>query len=1588
MKSKHLRLALTGFISILLIATITAIACAPAAPPDQGADPNEESRTAEQSSPTKTPTPTLDPECRKIHDPDPTSTKMITVCPEPGPKNVHHNLRRAYNDHMKAKEEHQQGPRSDQPPPARKLTLIINIDTVENGQTVQDFIALHDTGVVEVINGIDPPNTVQIWVYNIDLGLVNTIAAMDGVAEVVEPPRSEPQGSSLHPLIQPASTASAIMGSAAWNEAGIQGQGVEIAIVDQDFRTFDTRVLPKLQAPVKYLCFDSTTGTAAEGTLPYPITAATPIPADFSSCSINSPTSPAPHGTEVTDAAVDVAPQATYYIAKVDSALQLDHAVEWLTAKRLDNADSTRPYSNTSNDSFDVDLINHSVAYQWEGPGDGSPITSATRTTSQLKNSNVAISRGVLWVNAAGNYAKRTWFSRTPNFNPQNYLDVDPANANDCNTVKIKQGTDYFFQARWNGTWGSEDKNIDIFLQGPFGITSQPPPISHQSMTTQTGLTGDNPYETLSINLPSIPQPTRPTPITEADYCLWISKADPTDRLNWIQVQMFSGEGNLAYSTPTGSINNPAESSNAGLIAVGATDNAATPTVKDFSARGPVPEPHPNGRTEPDLVAPNTTIPGTSFSAPRIAGVAALAIQAIGNRGEYDQPHEIVDYLKAGATNHASPDNDLGHGLPRLPKPTPPENVAIEQVSADNKLTLTFDHTTWDAAKADHTNVNYVFRILKSVTHQSDPIEISSGKITGRPTSPSIEITNLEYNAEYWATVKTCAGSTALHCGPESSTSIGLTIEPLAAPLNLTATLKWDKIILSWEAVPGATGYRVFNPNYPHLFNRTSNTNYEELIGHRYGANFTFAVQAYTSSTTSDVSNHSKISTPLVTPPVNLRFTSKPGTTNIFDITFDHTNWPLRAEAADGLFYEVRVTAQEGNHRPRTFHPPHRFENDAQPFARTVEQFDYHSFYFAQARTCLTTNSRHCGPFSTPTPTVFPDRPGGKIYRSETLVISDGETAIVRWNPTHPDNTYDVGLYNTEDDVYDPSMFDPQDFDTSNGQTGLTTGHGIISDVTRPTREHVFAVLVNSPHAQHLPTPAGFLRSLYDPIYRASQRKTLDDIQFRWLDPILLHAPYLDFGSQILIQWDWDHASALHEIQVWDGTAGKWVTLRLHEETSPNIPFIKWETIYNALINNVPSSRPLYIRARGIYGDNIDEWSPTLEIPPGADASPPIEPRPPTLPDVSDFQVSTTERTTTSASLSWAQSQGATSYEIDSGNADNRVTSTDTSATVDNLEPNTEYTFRVRARNGLDTSEWSTPVTITTHPVAPTGLQASPRPDSVRLTWDPVNGVDGYEVTVVGSDSTTSSSNTDAVIDGLTSGSTYSFAARSQSAERRSVWSDPITVTLPPATPDVTAQGIANGKVQLSWSAVTGVTSYKVHQCDRHTGTWRTHPYTEQGQAQPFSITSSTTSATISGLTDQITYTFRAASVNDHGTSWSQPIDGTPGTEPPNAPQSSPGGKLCPSEGTVPSNLQATVTTSAVSLTWTPGTKPRYVEQKVLRRVAGVSPIDWTEISVASNDNAYTDTQGVSGTRYIYRIQALKANGVGDISNNQEVTFP
>ena len=230
------------------------------------------------------------------------------------------------------------------------------------------------------------------------------------------------------------------------------------------------------------------------------------------------------HGTKVVERLISIAPEAKIYISNPRNNLQLKQAVNWMTAGNQDN-DGTEigpapSYVTSTNNNFNIKVINHSRSYLWDGPGDGSSPFRTSERYSPLNSADDAISNGAIWVNSAGNEGERTWFSRDITYNA-NFVKFDPAvDISICNMVDLKADHDYTFQLRWSGPWPRADQDLDLYLFGPVQSDGLRPMIA-ESETVQNGDDSDEPFETITVEIE-----------TDADYCLFVRNKHFCEKLH------------------------------------------------------------------------------------------------------------------------------------------------------------------------------------------------------------------------------------------------------------------------------------------------------------------------------------------------------------------------------------------------------------------------------------------------------------------------------------------------------------------------------------------------------------------------------------------------------------------------------------------------------------------------------------------------------------------------------------------------------------------------------------------------------------------------------------------------------------------------------------------------------------------------------------------------------------------------------------------------------------------------------------------------------------------------------------------------
>ena len=233
-----------------------------------------------------------------------------------------------------------------------------------------------------------------------------------------------------------------------------------------------------------------------------------------------------------------------------------------MTAKSQDNVRTilggyrpeigpTPSYDSSANDDFNIKVINHSRSYPWDGPGDGSSRTTQLPIYSPLDSADYAINNGAIWVNAAGNYGERTWFSRDLVYNA-NFVKFDPAvDISICNMVKLKADHDYTFQLRWSGPWPGADQDLDLYLFSPEQDDNRRIQLE-ESETVQNGGNSE-PFEIIEAMQIA----------TTGQHCLFVRNKDTEKNPDWMQLQLHATNDDEAALRSVlnrlGRIGNPAQ---------------------------------------------------------------------------------------------------------------------------------------------------------------------------------------------------------------------------------------------------------------------------------------------------------------------------------------------------------------------------------------------------------------------------------------------------------------------------------------------------------------------------------------------------------------------------------------------------------------------------------------------------------------------------------------------------------------------------------------------------------------------------------------------------------------------------------------------------------------------------------------------------------------------------------------------------------------------------------------------------------------------------------------------------------------------
>ena len=336
--------------------------------------------------------------------------------------------------------------------------------------------------------------------------------------------------------------------------------------------------------------------------------------------------------------------------------------------------------------------------------------------------------------------------------------------------------------------------------------------------------------------------------------------------------------------------------------------------------------------------------------------------------------------------------------------------------------------------------------------------------------------------------------------------------------------------------------------------------------------------------------------------------------------------------------------------------------------------------------------------------------------------------------------------------------------------------------------------------------------------------------------------------------------------------------------------------------------------------------------------------------------------------LTWSAVSGATSYRVyrsESRGTGYSLLGTTSSTSYVNTGAavGKTYYYRVKAVNSAGTSAYSNIVSGRAKAAIPAAprvtIGTSSASGKPQLTWAAVDGAAKYEIyrstqqstgySLLGTTTSTSYVNTGAAV-----GKTYYYKVRALNVDGAAgAYSSTVSgaaKAVAPAAPTVTMTYSDSGKPKLTWSAVSGATSYRVYRSE------------SRGTGYSLLGTTSSTSYVNTGAAVGKTYYYRVKAVNSAGTSaYSNIVSGTARTPAPAAPvlkggTSSASGK--------PQLIWAAVDGAA--------------KYDVYRS----NSADGTFSKVGSTDKTtYVNTGAVQGVTYFYKIRAVGASGASGFSN-------
>jgi hypothetical protein len=322
-------------------------------------------------------------------------------------------------------------------------------------------------------------------------------------------------------------------------------------------------------------------------------------------------------------------------------------------------------------------------------------------------------------------------------------------------------------------------------------------------------------------------------------------------------------------------------------------------------------------------------------------------------------------------------------------------------------------------------------------------------------------------------------------------------------------------------------------------------------------------------------------------------------------------------------------------------------------------------------------------------------------------------------------------------------------------------------------------------------------------------------------------------------------------------------------------------------------------------------------------------------------------------------------------------------AVVTGLANGTAYTFTVAAVNAVGAGAESArsagvvPSVAAAVPSAPTIGTATPGNGTATVNWTApsqpgTSPVLGYVITTSGPGGRTVLAGrgaTSATVPGLTNGATYTFTVAAVNASgtgARSAPSNAVTPAALPGAPRIGSASAGRGSVSVTWTAPRQgggpITGYLVSV------------FAGNQQVQQVTAGAGATSASVSGLTNGVTYTVRVSAMSAAGTGPSDRSN-------PVTPIGLPG---------APTSVHATAGDKKATVRWTEPAEDggSSITGYVVSAFSGNGSEPTRTVKVSRSGTSVTVSELTNGKAYTFTVAAVNAVGSGDDSARSESVTP